>query len=57
MKKKSIKTLKLNKTQISNFDPSAPKGGSVFTSYPFRDGQVICKNTFLPGCESLLAIC
>lgn len=59
MKKKSLKTLKLNKTDISNFDPSSPKGGSVFTSYPLPNGQIICKFSYVPGCnsESIFNIC
>jgi hypothetical protein len=50
MKKKSLKTLKLNKTEISNFDPSSPKGGSVFTSYLRPDGQIICQFSYVPSC-------
>jgi hypothetical protein len=50
MKKKSIKKLQLNKSEISNFDPRKPKGGSIFTSVPLPNGQIICKITYLPGC-------
>lgn len=50
MKKKSLKTLQLNKTEVSNFDPSSPKGGSVFTSYPLPNGQILCKITYHEGC-------
>jgi hypothetical protein len=59
MKKKCIKSLKLHKTKVSNFDPNSPKGGSVYTSTPFRDGQIICKFSYIPGCnpESVLNIC
>ncbi|WP_298420029.1 hypothetical protein [uncultured Kordia sp.] len=59
MKKKSLKSLKLNKTEISNFDPASPKGGSVFTSYPLPNGQILCKRTYHPNCDlaSILVRC
>lgn len=51
MKKRDFKTLKLNKTAISNFNPNSLKGGSVYTSYPLPNGQILCKFTYHLGCH------
>ena len=57
MKKRNLKSLKLNKKSISNFNNEKLKGGSLSTSIEFPNGVNLCEYTYQPGCASFALTC